>query len=203
MEQSFIRATSLFSGGFGCGNSVKLSRAPAALSALNGQGEASRSAKELSFQLSAAQEYSRRRDSVECFSIIFSRAVDGEDNDFFATTFDELRDLAFRQNSLFYHAANVRELKDQGVLTTVLKRVQDVKPVNYDTALDLRQTTTITLAPAAFGLERIARVRMLPNIFQEGRDFKIETSDDSGVATVVILDPDLFKGKQVLFAVGG
>src|SRR5437867_1258704 len=112
-------------------------------------------------------------------------------------------DLAFRQNSLFYHAANVRELKDQGVLTSVLKRVQDVKPVSFDTALDLRQTNTITLAPAAFGLDRIVKVRMLPNIFQEGRDFKIETSEDSGVAKIVILDPDLFKGKEVLFAVGG
>ncbi len=112
-------------------------------------------------------------------------------------------DLAFRQNSLFYHAANVQQLKDQGVLTSVLKRVQDVKPVNYDAALDLRQNTTITLAPEAFGLDHIGRVRMLPNIFQEGRDFKIETSEDSGVARIVILDPDLFKGKEVLVAVGG
>jgi len=112
-------------------------------------------------------------------------------------------DLAFRQNSLFYHAANTRELKDQGVLSTVLKRVQDVKPVNYDSALDLRQTNTITLAPSSFGLERIVKVRMLPNIFQEGRDFKVETSEDSGVATVTILDTELFKGKEVLFAVGG
>jgi hypothetical protein len=112
-------------------------------------------------------------------------------------------DLAFRQNSLFYHAANTRELKDQGVLSTVLKRVQDVKPVNYDSALDLRQTNTITLAPSSFGLERIVKVRMLPNIFQEGRDFKVETSEDSGVAKITILDTDLFKGKEVLFAVGG
>jgi hypothetical protein len=112
-------------------------------------------------------------------------------------------DLAFRQNSLFYHAANVQQLKDQGVLTSVLKRVQDVKPVNYDAALDLRQNTTITLAPEAFGLDHIGKVRMLPNIFQEGRDFKIETSEDSGVARIVILDPDLFKGKEVLVAVGG
>jgi len=112
-------------------------------------------------------------------------------------------DLSFRQNSLFYHAANVQELKGQGVLTSVLKRVQDVKPVNYDTALDLRETNTITLAPAAFGLDRIAKVRMLPNIFQEGRDFRIETSDGSGVAKIVILDPELFKGKEVLVAVGG
>ena len=112
-------------------------------------------------------------------------------------------DLAFRTNSLFYHAANVRDLKDKGVLTSVLKRVQDVKPVNYDTALDLRDSNTITLAPAAFGLDHIGRVRVLPNIFQEGRDFKIETSEDSGVAKITILDPELFKGKEVLLAVGG
>ncbi len=112
-------------------------------------------------------------------------------------------DLSFRQNSMFYHAANVQELKGQGVLSGVLKRVQDVKPVNYDTALDLREANTITLAPAAFGLERIGKVRMLPNIFQEGRDFRIETSEGSGVAKIVILDPELFKGKEVLVAVGG
>jgi hypothetical protein len=112
-------------------------------------------------------------------------------------------DLAFRQNSLFYHAANVQDLKEKGVLTSVLKHVQDVKPVNFDTALDLRDSNTITLAPEAFGLEHIQRVRMLPNIFQEGRDFRIETSEDSGVAKIVILDPELFKGKEVLLAVGG
>jgi len=112
-------------------------------------------------------------------------------------------DLSFRQNSLFYHAANTRQLRDQGVLSSVLKRVQDVKPVNYDAALDLRETNIITLAPEAFGLDHIGKVRMLPNIFQEGRDFKIETYADSGIARVFILDPELFKGKEVLLAVGG
>ena len=38
------------------------------------------------------------------------------------------------------------------VLTSVLKHVQDVKPVNFDTALDLRDSNTITLAPEAFGV---------------------------------------------------
>ncbi len=112
-------------------------------------------------------------------------------------------DLSFRVNSLFYHAANVHDLRDKGVLTSVLKRVQDVKPINFDAALDLRDSNTITLAPEAFGLEHIGKVRMLPNIFQEGRDFRIETSEDSGVAKIVILDPELFKGKEVLLAVGG
>ncbi len=112
-------------------------------------------------------------------------------------------DLSFRQNSLYYHAANVHDLKEQGVLSGVLKHVQDVKPVNFDTALDLRENTTITLEPRSFGLEHIGRVRVLPPIFQEGRDFRVETSEDTGVARVTILDPELFKGKEVLLAVGG
>ena len=112
-------------------------------------------------------------------------------------------DLAFRQNSLFYHAANERSLKDQGVLSPVLKRVKDVKPLQYEASLDLRQGTTISLEPRLFGLESIGRIRLLPPIFQEGRDYTVETSEATGTAKVVILDPDLFKGKEVLVSVGG
>jgi hypothetical protein len=113
------------------------------------------------------------------------------------------RDLAFQQNSLFYHAASLRDLKDQGVVTAVLKRVRDVKGVTFEAALDLREATMIVLTPGAFGLERIKTVRMLPAIYQEGRDFAVETSEETGDARLVILDPPLFKGKEVLIAVGG
>jgi len=112
-------------------------------------------------------------------------------------------DLSFQQNSLFYHAANTRELKDQGVLSPFLKRVRDVKGVSFEAALDLREGSTITLAPESFGLERITEVRVLPPIYQEGRDFTVETSEGTGSARVVILDSNLFRGKEVLLAVGG
>ena len=112
-------------------------------------------------------------------------------------------DLSFRQNSLFYHAANERSLKDQGVLSSVLKRVKDVKPLQYEASLDLRQGTTINLEPRLFGLESIDRIRLLPPIFQEGRDYTVETSEATGTAKVTILDPELFKGKEVLVSVGG
>lgn len=112
-------------------------------------------------------------------------------------------DLSFRQNSLFYHAENERSLKDQGVLSTVLKRVKDVKPLQYEASLDLRQGTTINLEPRLFGLESIDRIRLLPPIFQEGRDYSVETSEATGTAKVTILDPEIFKGKEVLVSVGG
>ncbi|MBI4169705.1 MAG: hypothetical protein HY510_07185, partial [Acidobacteria bacterium] len=54
-----------------------------------------------------------------------------------------------------------------------------------------------------FGLEHIKDVKMLPPIYQEGRDFTVEQSDVSGTVKVVILDSELFKGKEVLLAVGG
>jgi hypothetical protein len=112
-------------------------------------------------------------------------------------------DLSFRQNSLFYHAANEQSLKDQGVLSSVLKRVKDVKPVQYEASLDLRQGTTISLEPRQYGLESIDRIKLLPPIFQEGRDYTVETSEATGTAKVTILDPELFKGKEVLVSVGG
>ena len=113
------------------------------------------------------------------------------------------RDLAFRQNSMFYHAENQRSLKDRGVLSGVLSRVKDVKGLNYDEALDLRNGTSISFNANSFGLEKIKEIRLLPPIFQEGRDFSVETSEETGSARLVILDPDLFRGREVLLAVGG
>jgi hypothetical protein len=112
-------------------------------------------------------------------------------------------DLSFQENSLFYHAASVADLKEQGVLSRVLKRFEDVRGVNFDAALDLRRGSTIRLDPEEFGLEKIRRVRLLPGVYEEGRDFTIETFEQSGFARIVILDSRLFRGKEVLVAVGG
>jgi len=112
-------------------------------------------------------------------------------------------DIATRENSLYYHAANEKSLKDQGVLSSVLKKVRDVKGISYDESLDLREGTTITLLPENYGLAEIREVRLLPAVYQLGRDFTIETTQDHRSAKLVILDPDLFRGKEVLLAIRG
>ena len=112
-------------------------------------------------------------------------------------------DIAFRENSLFYHAENAQTLKDQGILTSVLKRVKDVKGLQFNEALDLRQATTLTLLPQNYGLSEIREVKLLPAIYMEGRDFTIQTQKDHSSAQLVILDPEVFRGKEVLLAVGG
>ena len=112
-------------------------------------------------------------------------------------------DIATRENSLYFHAGNEKTLADQGVLSGVLKRVRDVKGLHYDESLDLRQGTTITLMPETYGLHEIKDVRLLPPIYQEGRDFTVQTVEDHSSARLVILDPELFRGKEVLLAVRG
>jgi hypothetical protein len=112
-------------------------------------------------------------------------------------------DLSFRQNSLFYHADSEQKMRDSGALSGVLKRVKDVKGIQFSEALDLRKSTTINLTPQLYGLEKIKGVRVLPSIYQEGRDFTVQTSEDGSSAKVVIIDPEIFKGKEVIVSVRG
>ena len=112
-------------------------------------------------------------------------------------------ELVARQNSLFYHADSDQNLRQQGVLTSVLKRIRDVKSVSFDQSVNLSQETTITLDPRTYGLDQIRTVRLLPSIYQEGRDFSVEIESDRSSARLVILDPEVFKGKEVLLALNG
>src|SRR5262249_23192349 len=68
-------------------------------------------------------------------------------------------DIATKQNSLFYHAAATKSLQEQGVLSPVLKRLQDMKGLVFDESLDLRAGTSINLVPQSFGLDQIRAVR--------------------------------------------
>jgi hypothetical protein len=112
-------------------------------------------------------------------------------------------EIVTRQNSLYFHADSDQNLKEQGVLSSFLKRLRDVKGVSYDQSVDLSQQTSITLEPGAYGLEEIRSVRLLPSIYQEGRDYSVEIDADRSSARLVILDPDVFKGKEVLLALHG
>jgi hypothetical protein len=111
-------------------------------------------------------------------------------------------DIEVAKNSIHYYAATDDVLKANGVLSPVLKKVQTTKGISFDNALDLRTGQTITLDPKAFGLAEIRSLRLLPPIYKEGKDFYTETAPD-GSARLVILDPETFRGKEVVVAVKG
>jgi len=112
-------------------------------------------------------------------------------------------DLAARENSVFFHAASERDLRERGALTAVFKRFRDAKDLRFDRSVDLRTGNTITLNAADYGIERIKKVRILPSLYQADRDYVIERSEDGEAARVVLLDPDLFRGKELLLSVRG
>ena len=105
-----------------------------------------------------------------------------------------------KENSVFFHAASNTSLKDRGVLSPVMSKVQDVKGVGYEESVDLRTKTTIDLVPERYGLAEIRSIRVLPSIYKEGRDYNVETTSDYKSARVVLLEPDMFKGKELLIA---
>lgn len=112
-------------------------------------------------------------------------------------------DLARQENSVFFHAAAERELRERGALTPVFKRFRDGSSVQYDNSLDLTQGRSIRIEAAALGLDRIDKVELLPTLYQAERDYLIERSEDGTEATIVILEPEIFRGKEVLFSVKG
>lgn len=115
----------------------------------------------------------------------------------------QVAELTSRENSVFYHTATQKELREQGVVTPILKRFRDVKDVRYDQSLDLTQGNHIRLEAAALGLDKIGKVELLPSVFQPERDYTIERSEDGAEATLVILDPEIFRGKEVILSVKG
>jgi hypothetical protein len=111
-------------------------------------------------------------------------------------------DIDVAKNSIHYHAATDAQLQQAGVLSPVLKHVQTTKGLSFDNSLDLRTGQTITLDPKNFGLETIRSVRLLPSMYKEGKDFTTEIAPDNTVK-VMLLDPDAFRGKEVVVAVKG
>jgi len=111
--------------------------------------------------------------------------------------------LAETENSLYYHVATEKDLRDQGNLTAVFKRLRDTKGVPYDKSVDLRVTSSIEVTADQFGLDRIKNVKLLPDIYKIDRDYTVEEAEDGSSATVKILDRGLFRGKEVLLSVRG
>ncbi len=112
-------------------------------------------------------------------------------------------DLAFRQNSLYYHAGSEKELTQQGILSKFLDNVKDVQGIEFAETLDLRQAQSITFRPAPYGLKEIRDIEVWPDGFIRGRDYVVEVSGNGDGARVVLQEPDLFKQKRILFAVKG
>jgi hypothetical protein len=102
-------------------------------------------------------------------------------------------------NSLFYFASTERELKDKRI-TKSFNRLKDIKGVQYNEFVDLRGSKEITFEPKEFGIAKITNVALLPKHFRPGIDYEVEIASN-GEAKIEILQPQVFRGQKVLFAI--
>ncbi|MFQ5701360.1 MAG: hypothetical protein ACE5HU_05895 [Acidobacteriota bacterium] len=112
-------------------------------------------------------------------------------------------DLAYAKNTLSYHAASRKTLAQQGILTRFLKNLKDVKNVDFDQTLDLRESQSISLSAEPFGLKTIRKVEIWPDVYKEGRDYSVRIENGGRTATVVLNDPNMFKRQRLLISVNG
>lgn len=115
------------------------------------------------------------------------------------------KDAALRLlNSLHYLIDTRAQLIEKGILSSgFLKSTQldNLDPVRFRHAIDLRETQVIRIAARALGLPRINRVTVFPKEFQVKRDFSLRIAASGKVATLSLLIPDRFRGQRLVIAV--
>jgi len=70
----------------------------------------------------------------------------------------------------------------------------------FTKSLDLRSKDTITLTAADAGLQKIAKVSVVPGSLEKDKHYTLTLSDDRTTATVKILVKDRFLNEKVAFA---
>jgi hypothetical protein len=70
----------------------------------------------------------------------------------------------------------------------------------FTRSLDLRSKDTITLTAADAGLQKIAKVSVVPGSLEKDKHYTLTLSDDRTTATVKILVKDRFLNEKVAFA---
>lgn len=107
-------------------------------------------------------------------------------------------------NSLYYHVDSKKNLVDNGMLKQgFLKtaKLKDVSPADFEHSVDLRETVEIRISAADCSLKRIKRVVLYPRFHTEGKDYKIDVSEDKQGAVLTILDKEKLKNERVVISV--
>ncbi len=66
--------------------------------------------------------------------------------------------------------------------------------------MDLRSADTITLTAAEAGLQKIAKVSVIPGSLEQDKHYSVTISEDQASATVKLLVKDRFRNEKVVFA---
>jgi flagellar motility protein MotE (MotC chaperone) len=120
-----------------------------------------------------------------------------------ATAQQKSRDLDVLLNSVYYLAGTKNSLKASGKIKGSFlglcgDRLANVTAADFQKSLDIRGSESIALGAQELGVPTIRGVEILPQYFEENKDYRIEISADKKTATVHLLNKDKFRLARVV-----
>lgn len=109
-----------------------------------------------------------------------------------------------RLNSVFYHVADYKKLKDGGIVGRFLfgkPQLKNFNAVEFDQSMDLRESDSFTITTESAGVDEINRIYVMPRSFEQDKDYKIDYAADKSAAVVYIINPEKFRMSRVLLAI--
>jgi hypothetical protein len=107
-------------------------------------------------------------------------------------------------NAVHYVVGNRKALEKDGVIVVPVF-AKDRAGANWSDgvftkSMDLRSSDTLTLTAAEAGLQKIAKVSVIPGSLEKDKHYTLAISADQTSATVKILVKDRFRNEKVVFA---
>jgi len=107
-------------------------------------------------------------------------------------------------NSVHFLVGSRKTLEQQGVIVVPVF-AKDRAGSNwtdgvFNQSMDLRAKDSITLTAAEAGLQKIAKVSVIPGSLEKDKHYALTIAEDRSSATVKILTKDRFRNEKVVFA---
>jgi septal ring factor EnvC (AmiA/AmiB activator) len=118
---------------------------------------------------------------------------------------EQYDELDSRLNSVYYLAGSKDGLEDKGKIEGSLfggTGIGNVSSSDFQNRADLRESQVIDLKAEDLDVSRIDEVELLPERYQEGRDYRVEIAGDRRSAKVHLLNEDKFRLATVILCIG-
>ncbi len=107
-------------------------------------------------------------------------------------------------SSLYYYPGSVSGLKEKGIIGVSIFGKPSLKNIDiidkYQT-LDLDMADRIIIEASELGIKKIQRIHILPDLFEQGKDYNINLAPDGSVFEISLLNKKRFKMEKIIIAV--
>ena len=107
-------------------------------------------------------------------------------------------------NSVHYRVGARKQLEKDGVIVVPVF-ARDRAGSNwvdgvFTNSADLRSEDSVTLTAAEAGLNKIAKIDVVPGSLEKDKHYSVEFNPDRTIATVRFIEKDRFRNEKVVFA---